>query len=400
MAQDENKNVAERDAKFLADHPVEGNVVRLGAGFTGAHEAISKGVDETKDFLSQTIKPGDMSLANMPHPLDDFKEGIAKIVDSGDMKISNAPHPVDKAIAVATSKLEEIDNAGVFEGTRIGSAIAVGAMIDSIGPKGKVKVAGEMLEGVGNGAKELHIANHVKDDLQAMATNAFLHEATERTGKQLFKAMEEYDRTARVAKTYGEKFVGDEAHEKALVRFEIAAIKQDALVHGGDASINNPVIADLTKNGITSDHFYANNIINALKKYTANPTANYEETAVNIALQATKQAHTERLKFLVDAEAQGKALSPHQMLELSVGKQYGPDAGAYARELANANELSKVRDIFPDQNQSNTKSTDGNLSSMDVIKHLTHPDAQAIVLARIQEQKEAVNQRSAGIELS
>lgn len=163
-----SKTAAERDAQFLEKHPLEGNVVRVGAGFVGAGEAISKGIDETKSLVNKMTEPGDQNPANMPHPLDVFEAGIAKIAESGDMNISNAPHPVDKAIAAANSKLTEIGKAGVFEGTRIGAEFAVGAIIESAGPKGKLNVAEKILEEVGDTTKGLQVTkkmHHIEGEL-------------------------------------------------------------------------------------------------------------------------------------------------------------------------------------------------------------------------------------------
>lgn len=349
MAQGENKNVmqetdAERDAKFLKDHPFDGNVIRLGAGLTGAGEAISKAIDEAGELLGKSIEPGDMNPAHMSHPRDALEAGIDKVTEPGDMKISNAPHPVDKAIAAANNKLTEIDKAGVFEGTRIGAAVAAGVIIDNAGPGGKFKVAGEVLDEVGDAAKIAKAVDHIND----AATNTFLHEATEHTKQQLVKAMDEYERAGRSAKTYGEELGRHEGHGDALVKFEIASIRLNELKHGGDASINNPIIANLTRNGTASEHFYSKDVMNELKRYTPNQAVNHEEVAAKIAFDATKQAHAKRLEFLLDLEGQGKALSPPQSVEINIGKQYGPDAAANARDLMSNGGINKVRDLYPD----------------------------------------------------
>ncbi len=401
MAQGDGKNVkqettADRDAQFIKDNPVEGRVVQLGAGFAGIVDALDKAVDETGSFLKKAYEPGDQK--HIQHPskeigqyIDNFKKGVGAIAETGDMKIENSPHPGDKAIQLANRKLAEIDNAGPIEGTRIGAAVAAGVIIDGAGPGGKFK-AGKVLDEVGEAAKVAKAVDHIND----AATNAFLHEATERTQKQLVKAMDEYERAGRSAKTYGEELGRHEGHGDALVKFEIASIRLNELKHGGDASINNPVIADLTRNGAASEHFYAKDVMNELKRYTPNQTTNHDEIAAKIAIDATKLAHANRLEFLQDLEAQGKALSPPQSVEINVGNQYGFDAAANARELMSNGGGSKVKDLYPDRGHTGNEP----LSSIGVINYLENPEAQAIVLARIKEQKEAVNQRQAGPELA
>lgn len=425
MAQD-NMNMnppltaAERDAQFIAEHPVQGRLVQTGAALSGAGDALNKTVSEASAFVNKTYEPGDQR--NMPHPLEkiehgiaNLKSGIGALVESGDMRIENSPHPVDKTMQVVSSKLEEIHQAGAIEGTRIGAAAAVGSVLDTLGPSGKLKTAGNVLEEVADASKVARIVDHVND----AATNAFMHEATVRTEKRLIHALDEYERTARAAKTYGEELGRHEGHGDALVRFQIASIKLDELKHGGDASINNPVIADLTKKGIESEHFYSTNVMNELKKFNPNQSQNHQEIATELASDATKAAHENRLNSLLELQEEGKPLPSQQMAEVDVGKHYGPDAAANARELMANGQGSRIREIYPehatnagqqavkpdaDKPEADKPGND-RVSLNDALNHLAHPEAKTIVLARIAEQKEQVNQHhasqhQAGIELA
>lgn len=428
MAQD-NMNMnppltaAERDAQFIEAHPVQGRIVQAGAALTGAGDALNKTASETSALINKTYEPGDQR--NIQHPLEkiehgiaNLKSGIGALVEPGDMRIENSPHPVNKTMQLTTNKLEEIHQAGAIEGARIGVAAAVGPVLDALGPSGKLKTAANVLEEVADASKVARLANHVND----AATNAFVHEATARTEKQLIKALDEYERTARAAKTYGEALGHYEGHGDALVRFQIASIKLDELKHGGDASINNPVIADLTKKGIESEHFYSTNVMNELKRFNPNQSQDHQAIAAEFASYATKAAHENRLNSLLEPK-EGVPLTRQQAAEVNVGLHYGPDAAANARELMANSQDSRIREIYPEHAANAERQTvqpeadkpeagkpetvkPGNdrVSLNDAISHLAHPDAKTIVLARIVEQKEQVNQHNAsqhqaGVEL-
>ncbi len=400
---------AERDAQFINEHPIEGRIVQTGAVLTGVGEALDKAVGETGDLVKKTYAPGDQK--KILHPLDDLghgithlKQGVNALFETGDMKIANAPHPVDHAVHKAADKLEEITQAGAIEGARIGAAATVGPILDTLGPSGKLKTAEKILEGAADAAQVGKAVKHVNDAV----TNAFFHEAVQRTEKQLVNAMEEYDKTALAAKTYGTELGRQPGHGDALVKFQIASIRLDQLKHGGDASIKNPEIADLTKNGTASEHFYSINIMNELKQFKLHQSHDYQTVATDIAADATRKAHENRLNYLMKQLEDNKTLTSQQMLEVNIGKSYGPDAAANARELIANGQGVRARELYPEKavnaegnvTQPNTdKSGNDRVSFNDAINHLEHPQAKAIVLARIEEQKTQTHQYQAGVEL-
>lgn len=341
-----NQNTAaERDDLFITQHPLDGRTVQLGAAFTGATEAVIKAIDETKELLDKTIEPGDMNPAHIPHSVDDAIKLVVDITEPRDMRIENSPHPKDKITAAIHSKFEEIKQAGVIEGTRISAAVVVGATIDMIGPSGKAKTGSGLIDGFDKAESALRISS--KLDWDNTATNAFLREAVSNTGYQLKNAANEYARTAQAAKTFGTEFNRYKDHDDALVRFEIASIKLDALKYGGDASNHNPVIADLLKNGKDSTHFYAKNIMDEISKFDANLIPNLEQAAI---VQATKLAHSNRLKLLSEIKPNDRILTLAEQMELKVGSQYGADAAAHARMLMRDGEIEKVNTLYPHRN--------------------------------------------------
>lgn len=402
--------LAERDAAFISEHPVQGRIVQAGAMMTGAGEAVQKSVDDTVDLLKQTYTPGDQR--KIPHPLDDVGQGVSNLkhrfdalLAPGDMKIENAPHPVDKALHAIESKVNNVQQAGLIEGARIAAAATVGPVLDTLGPSGKVKTAERLLEGVTDVAQITKVAKHVNDAV----TNSFLHDAVQRTEKQLVNAMEDYEKTARSAKTYGENLGRYDGHGDALVKFQIASVRLDALKHGGDASIKNPVIADLTKNGTASEHFYSGEIMRELKQFNPQQMHDYQTAARDMATDATKAAHENRLNMLQKLQDEGKPLTSQQVLEVNIGRTYGPDAAANARELMTNGQGDKVRVLYPEKEGSAgadmtrsqvEKAADGRVNLSDAVNHLEHPQAKAIVLARIAEQQEQTQQRQTGIEMA
>ena len=415
MAQENmNRNapltIAERDAQFIEAHPVQGRIVQVGAALVGAGDALNKTASETSVLINKTFEPGDQR--NLSHPLEkiehgfvNLKSGIGALLEPGDMNIENAPHPVNKTMQVVANKMEEIHQAGEIEGTRIGVAAAVGPVLDALGPSGKLKTAGNVLEEVADASKVARTIHHVND----AATNAFMHEATMRTEKQLINALGDYERTALAAKTYGEALGRYEGHGDALVRFQIASIKLDALKHGGDASINNPVITDLTKKGIESEHFYSTNVMNELKRFNPDQSYNHQAIAAEFATYATKAAHENRLNSLLELQKEGKPLTSQQTAEVNVGLHYGPDAAANARALTAHGQGSRMREIYPEHAANGElqsvkpdaekveadKPSNDRVSLNDAINHLANPEAKTIVLARLVEQKEQLNQHHA-----
>jgi len=347
MAQNNSKPIqqqtaAQRDAQFIAEHPVEGRLVQTGAALTGAGEALNTSIDETAALVKKTFAPGDQG--HIRHPIDEiaegavkFKNGISALTEPGDMNLSKAPHPYDKAV-------ESLEKAGPIEGARVSAAAVTGVIADMAG-SGKFKTADKLVETIGNASRFAKSIDAVDD----VAAKSFLNQAVKRTETQLVEAMNEYERTARSAKTFGEELGRHEEHGEALVRFEIASIKLDALKHGGDPSINNPVIADLTKNGVNSEHFYSKNTMDELKKFDPNKLENHEDIASRIAADATLKAHETRLDRLLNMEKDGQVLTSQQTAELAVGKQYGPLAAANAHELMKHGELSSVKQFYPDK---------------------------------------------------
>lgn len=342
-----SKTTAEIDAQFVAQHPIEGRVVQLGAAFTGATEAINKSIDEVNNFLSRAIEPGDMNPDHMPHPIDATIKSIASLTEPGDMRIENSPHPKDDVIAAINNKFKEIEQAGVIEGTRISATLAVSAAMDIIGPNGKAKTAANVVDEVSDVATELHAAKHLKDGMDAAATKVFLRDAVNSTEKQLKDVADEYARTAKAAKTFGTQFNRYAGHEEALIKFEIASIKLDALKYGGDASVNNPIISDLLKNGKDSSHFYTKNVMDEVNKYDASIPSTFNRDEI---ILATKLAHENRLKFLSEAETSGRVLTPAEQMELKVGSQYGADAAAHARQLIKNGEIEEANVLYSHRN--------------------------------------------------
>lgn len=344
-----SKTAAEIDAQFIEHHPIEGRVVQLGAAFTGGSEAVIKAIDETKELVGKTIAPGDMNPAHMPHPIDAATKSIASLTETRDMRIENSPHPKDNVIAAINSKVKEIEQAGVIEGTRIGAGVIVSATMDIIGPTGKAKATSSLIDELGESA--LNIGKLAPDNV---ATTAFFHEAVRTTEKQLNNATEEYARTAQLAKTFGTQFGKYAGHEDALVRFEIASIKLDAIKHGGDASIHNPVIADLLKHGKDSDHFFPKNIMDEVNKYDDSISLGIDKAAM---VEVTKLAHENRLNRLSDKNLlpnEGNVnhkLTLEEQLELAVGAQYGANAAAHARVLRKDGELEKANTLYPQNHQ-------------------------------------------------
>lgn len=189
MAQNNNESsklqsAAERDAQFLKEHPVEGKIVQTGAALTGAGEAVVKASEETIELIEKTYTPGDMNPANMPHPLNAIKQGVSNLTEPGDMRIANAPHPINNAVDETRIKLNEMHQAGAIEGTRIGAAVAVGAVIDNLGPKGKLKAVGNILDEAGDASKAnkaLHHPSSIEGEYLSVADNKGIANKTSAT---------------------------------------------------------------------------------------------------------------------------------------------------------------------------------------------------------------------------